>query len=72
MVTEHLPVYPQQNEKWQCSCGMVNDYITYACIKCGSINQLSTYIDPCDSCGLCKKINSGENFDFLVRDLVRY
>ena len=70
-MTEHIPVYPQQDEKWQCSCGMVNDFITYTCIKCGAINQLSTYIDPCDSCGLCKRIQEVKA-DWLVRDLVRY
>jgi hypothetical protein len=71
MATEHVPVFP--NQKWQCTCGMINDYITYTCIKCGSINSLSTYINPCDSCGLCKdKLKTKFNCDFLVRDNVRY
>ena len=71
MSTEHAPIFPRK-EKWQCSCGMINDFITYTCISCGKTHVLSTYIDPCDECGLCKKLKDGQT-DWLVRnDLVRY
>ena len=69
MSTEHAPIFPRK-EKWQCSCGMVNDFITYTCINCGKTHTLSTYINPCDKCGLCKKDDLV--IDWKVRDLVRY
>ena len=69
-MTEHTPVYPKI-EKWQGSCGMVNDHVTYTCVKCGKTQVLSTYIDPCDECGLCKRLKDAQA-DWLVRDLVRY
>ena len=69
-MTEHTPVFPKK-EKWHCSCGMVNDYISYVCIQCGKTHMLSIYADPCDSCGLCKKGDS-EVFDFLSIDVERY
>lgn len=69
-MTEHTPVFPRK-EKWQCSCGMINDYISYVCIQCGKTHMLSTYVDPCDNCRLCKKSDS-EVFDFLSIDVERY
>jgi hypothetical protein len=72
MVTEHTPVFPKK-EKWQCSCGMINDFISYVCAKCGKSEILSTYSNPCDRCGLCgDKLKTRINCDFLVRDDVRY
>lgn len=68
-MTEHTPVYPKI-EKWQCSCGMVNDYVTYTCVKCGKTQVMAIYSDPCDRCGLCKK--PGVQIDWLVRDNVLY
>ena len=71
-MTEHTPVYPKI-EKWQCSCGMVNDHVTYTCVKCGKTQIMSSYSDPCDRCGLCgKKLETKINCDWLVRDNVRY
>lgn len=60
MVTEHEPVFPVE---WICSCGMLNDFITYTCVQCGKVQNLG-YIDPCDDCALCKdkfKINDSLN-----------
>ena len=69
MVTEHIPVFPKK-EKWQCSCGMINDYITYTCISCGKTHVLSAYVSPCNECGLCRK--GDLVIDWSVKDSVRY
>ena len=75
MVTEHVPVYPLKH-RWQCSCGAVNGKESHMCRECGTEYNLHGYINPCDSCGLCKNkvggIQKKSGFDFLVRDLVRY
>ena len=72
MTTEHIPVFPRQ-EKWQCSCGFINDFITYTCINCGKTHVLSTYLNPCDRCRLCgKKSELPQCCDWMVHNNVRY
>lgn len=72
MVTEHDPVYPKSVSYRCVFCGGDINNKTRICLKCGN-NALSTYISPCDSCGLCKdKFKTKFNCDFLVRDNVRY
>lgn len=72
MTTEHIPVFPKE-KKWQCTCGFINDFVTYTCISCGKTHTLSTYVNPCDKCGLCAdKTKTKINCDWLVRENVRY